>query len=369
MKTRSTLFPPLSVALLLSLGLLIPWTLAQAQGAGSNSNNRNARSSATDTDPLVDSVANGRGRINYGVGVVKATGYGALPPGNRSSSPAQARLMALGAARADALRTLAMTVSSIQVTSETRVKNYVLQNDTVQTRLSALLQAPRVLSETMQPDGTAVVVVEMSLYGPNSVASVVMPEVFAAQPQQTQQQRPRPATGLTTNGGATRPEMVYGAGSDASGNFKGPAQPAVPIAPSAPVEPAEYEGAEPGLTPLSDNGPFTSLIVDCRGLGIKAIMSPKLMDSTGREVYGTVRVTPEYAIETGIVGYPRSMGQALASARAGSHPLIVKAFRAGDRFRYNPVISLEDADRVLAANNRDRFLEQTRVIFLVDPLK
>jgi hypothetical protein len=80
-------------------------------------------------------------------------------------------------------------------------------------------------------------------------------------------------------------------------------------------------------------------------------------------------VTPEYAIETGIVGYPRSMPDALRSARAGAHPLIVRAVRANDKFRFNPCISSEDGDRILAANNRDHFLEATRVIFLVDPLK
>src|ERR1044071_7181839 len=88
-----------------------------------------------DNDPLVDIVASGKGRINYGNGVVKATGYGAPP--TDAGSPAQSRLMAMGAAKADALRNLAMAVSSIQVTAETKVKNYVLENDTVKTQLSA----------------------------------------------------------------------------------------------------------------------------------------------------------------------------------------------------------------------------------------
>jgi hypothetical protein len=102
---------------------------------------------------------------------------------------------------------------------------------------------------------------------------------------------------------------------------------------------------------------------------VSAVMSPKLYDTTGREVYGTVRVRPDYAIETGIVGYPRSMRQALQGSRAGSHPLIVRAVRVADKFRFNPVISLEDADRILAANNRDGFLQRTAVIFLVDPVR
>lgn len=308
-------------------------------------------------DPLVDTVANGKGRINYNAGVVKATGYGALPTGEGISN-AQAKLMAMGAARADALRTLAMTVSSIQVTATTKVKNYQLESDTVETRLSALLQAPRVVSESLQPDGTAVAVVELPMYGANSVASAVFPEVLSG------------SAGLDTEG---NPEAGYGSvssGPVGPDSWKGPAEPALRLEPRV-VKPATISIMipEPGVTPQSDNGPFTSLIVDCRGLRIDAIMSPKLMDTTGREIYGTVRVTPEYAIETGIVGYPRSMSEALRSARAGAHPLIVKAVRANDKFRFNPCISGEDGDRILAANNRDHFLEATRVVFLVDPLK
>lgn len=305
-------------------------------------------------DPLVDSTANGKGRINYNAGIVKATGYGALPSGDGISN-AQAKLMAMGAARADALRTLAMTVSSIQVTATTKVKNYQLENDTVETRLSTLLQAPRVVSESLQSDGTAVVIVELPMYGANSVASAVFPEVL-------------PKSGGSDEGASG--EAAFDTASAGPSTWKGPDSPAIRLEPRV-SKPASISIMipEPGVTSPSDNGPFTSLIVDCRGLRIDAIMSPKLMDTTGREIYGTVRVTPEYAIETGIVGYPRSMSEALRSARAGSRPLIIRAIRANDKFRFNPCISQEDGDRILAANNRDHFLESTRVVFLVDPLK
>lgn len=301
-----------------------------------------------DNDPLVDTLAGGKGRVNYGAGIVKATGYGAPPARGVAANAVQARLMALGAAKADALRNLAMSVSAIQVTATTKVKNYVLQSDVVETKLDAILDSPRIVSQTYQRDGTAVVVVELPLYGEDSVASVVLPEVLKDVP----------------------PAPVYPAPAPAETTFHGPDQPAIPITPRIRrPNNAPLPGGDPGLTPLSDPGPFTAVIVDCRGLGIEAIMSPKLMDSTGREVYGTVRISPEYAIETGIVGYPRSMAEAIRGARAGSHPLIVRAVRAADKFRFNPVVSLEDADRILAANNRDRFLERTAVIFLVDPIR
>lgn len=325
-----------------------------------------------ESDPLVDVVADGKGRINYANGVVKATGYGAPP--SDASSPAQSRLMAMGAAKADALRNLAMSVSSIQVTAETKVKNYVLENDTVKTQLSAILQSPRLVSEKYQPDGTAVVVMELPMYGPNSVASVILPEVL--QPSDSARNTPNmdavdgaPRVRLPDAAPGVDGARAGGAGADKDGNFKGPKDPAIRInAPKSAPRPAPL-AVEPGLTPLSDSGPFSAVIVDCRGLGVEAIMSPKLFDTAGREVYGTVRVAAEYAIETGIVSYPRSMTEAVRSARSGKHPLIVRAVRTADKFRFNPVISMEDADRILAANNREHFLEQTRVIFLVDPLR
>ena len=306
--------------------------------------------SPPDRDPLVDTVANGRGRVNFNTGTVRATGYGAPSP--RANSPAQARLMARGAAIADALRTLAMAVSSVQVTANTRVKNYVLENDEVKTAIEALLDSPRIVSESWQRDGTAVVTVELPLYGKKSVAAAVLPEVLGERANRNEERGNR---GGNNNGSI----------------FVGPSQPAVPLPPPArraPVLPLP-NGVEPGLTPVTDPGPFTSIIVDCRGLNVSAVMSPKLYDTTGREVYGTVRVSPDYAIETGIVGYPRSMRQAIHGPRAGSHPLIVRAVRVADKFRFNPVISLEDADRILAANNRDQFLPRTAVLFLVDPVR
>ena len=337
-----------------SAALLITASFAPTAPVSAQGNTR-----AQQNNPVVDTVADGRGRINYASGAIRATGYGAPP--KFANTPAQAKLMALGAARADALRTLAMTVSSVQVTSETKVKNYELQSDVVQTKISALLQSPRIVSETTQPDGTAQVVVEMSLYGPNSVAAAVFPEVLSNANNSAYANSAAPVIG--------QPYTAGGAGANANGEFVGPSSPAVRVIPAPRPAPLAPLRPEPGLTPIADSGPFTAVIVDCRGLGVEAIMSPKLMDTTGREVYGTVRVSPEYAIETGVVSYPRSMSEAVRSARAGSHPLIVRGLRVADKHRFNPVISLEDADRILASNNRDGFLEKTRVIFLVDPVK
>jgi hypothetical protein len=134
-----------------------------------------------DSDPLVDTSANGKARVNYNAGVIKATGSGALPAPGFATNDAQARLMALGAAKADALRNLAMMVSSVQVTSETRVKNFQTESDIVETKLEAVLRNARVIREDFR-DGVATVTVEMALYGENSVAEAVYPEILPEKP-------------------------------------------------------------------------------------------------------------------------------------------------------------------------------------------
>ena len=59
-----------------------------------------------------------------------------------------------------------------------------------------------------------------------------------------------------------------------------------------------------------------------------------------------------------MAGYTRDIHNA---ARAGSNPLIVKAVRIDGA---NPVLSLDDADRVLVENNASGFLDATNVVFV-----
>ncbi|MCX6365672.1 MAG: LPP20 family lipoprotein [Armatimonadetes bacterium] len=316
-----------------------------------------------DGDPYVDVVAQGKGRINYAAGVVKATGYGA-PPTN-SQNPAQARLMAMGAAKADALRNLAMAVSSIQVTATTKVKNYVTESDTVETKVTAILQNARIISEIVGKDGMASVTVEIPMYGRGSVASAVMAEAIMEPRRESpsrepvrREPEPEPLS-LPERGIKTNPRDP----------FKEPRGGAKPIKVEPRKPKAEPKNYHLPITSPIEEGPFTSVIVDCRGLGIQAVMSPKIYDTNGREVYGTLNVDVDYAIEIGIVGYPRSVEEALASKRAGEKPLVVRALRAKDSSKIDVVLSNEDGKRILEESRRDGFLEKCRVILLCDPVR
>ncbi len=130
---------------------------------------------------------------------------------------------------------------------------------------------------------------------------------------------------------------------------------AAPTAPAASAKPSE-----PGK-------PYTSVIIDATGFGLERCMSPKIRRADGSEVWGTVKVDPDFVEEHGIVGYAKTLDEAKKSDRCGSNPMIIKATAlAGGAFHSDPVISNADADLLLAENKLGKFLDKFNVIFIKD---
>lgn len=135
------------------------------------------------------------------------------------------------------------------------------------------------------------------------------------------------------------------------------------------TEPASLrrKGYGPPTEAWAARGPYTGLIVDCRGFGVERSMSPKIRVPDGSEVWGTVSVNLDWLIENGIVVYAHTLREALRLERAGANPLIVSAVgRAGGNFNSDAVVTETDADRILRENLRGKFLDRYRVIFILD---
>jgi len=94
---------------------------------------------------------------------VRAVGNGAVDVTN--GNPAQAKLMAFRAAELDARRKLAEQLDGLMITSNTSVRDFVTENDEIETAMLTFQQGAHVLegSETLMEDGTAQVTVEMDL--------------------------------------------------------------------------------------------------------------------------------------------------------------------------------------------------------------
>lgn len=120
----------------------------------------------------------------------------------------------------------------------------------------------------------------------------------------------------------------------------------------------------------SKEAAYTSVVIDTIGLGVVRAMSPKILRADGSEVWGTVKVSYDFLADHGIVAYARTMGEAYANLRAGSNPLVLRAIRRGpSAHKCDVVLSDDDADYLMAENQRADFLKDFRVIFLVDPAK
>ncbi len=93
---------------------------------------------------------------------VSATGYG-LPPNEPGLSPVEASLLGFRAAKNDAMRNLAEKINRIQVTSESTVRDFSVQNDDVRTRLRSVLNGARVVSEKKLADSRYEVVLQTNI--------------------------------------------------------------------------------------------------------------------------------------------------------------------------------------------------------------
>ena len=257
---------------------------------------------------------------------VEADGFG-LPPAY-STSEAQARLMARRAAIADAQRNLAEQIAGVQVDSETTVQNMQIANDTIRTRVSALLKGAKVISESYE-DGAYHVVMALPLYGAtNSLASAVLPK--------TTHRESFPTTILPE---PDEPQYT-------------PTQPDTTTVTTTTIRTTTITNRQ--------SGTYTGIIVDCTGLGLRSAMSPVIKTTAGEKIYGYKNLDSQKVIKNGMAGY--SNGYDGNVSRAGSNPLVVKA--VGVDHYFNPVVNVADAKIILEENGYTHFLDNCAVVFI-----
>lgn len=245
---------------------------------------------------------------HYEENVVEAEGYGL--PAAGAATEVQARLTARRAAIADAQRVLAEEMAAVQVDAETRVEDAALKSDVVRTKVTALLKGCRVVRESYE-DGAYRVTVAVPLFGERSLAAAALPEKRGRQPF---------------------PLAEHIARDEASRE---------PIAPTR-------------------SGPYTGLILDCRGLGLQPAMSPVIKTTAGEPIYGYKNLDSAEVIRRGMAGYARDFGE--NTARAGENPLILRA--VGVDRNFNPVVTAADAGWILEENAKTHFLDEAAVVFV-----
>ena len=269
--------------------------------------------------------------INWTTQTVRAKGFGAANPNLPISA---ARANAIRAAKLDALRNILETVKGVTINSETTVENLMVQSDVIRSRVEGvakgytIVDGPRYMS-----DGSVELTVEMPLTG--QFADALLPSNFGGGQFMTGGQLLCPTCGQPWPQGK-------------------------PVPPGVQLQ--RVGGAAPGAA----NAVYTGLIVDCKGLGVRPAMAPKIVDENGNEVYGSKFVSRQWAVEIGMVGYDKDVNRARQNERVASNPLIVKGLRAGGQNKTDVIISASDAALIHQAATNQNFLDKCKVMFIVN---
>jgi hypothetical protein len=124
------------------------------------------------------------------------------------------------------------------------------------------------------------------------------------------------------------------------------------------------------ITPVTMNKTsrqtYTGLVIDARGLDVRPVMVPKIIDENHQEVYGSAFVSREYAVQHGMSGYGKNIENSVHNRRVADHPLVVKGLRAVGSGHSQIVISNADASKLRSTSQSLSLLKECRVVIVVD---
>ena len=261
-------------------------------------------------DSKVAEQAGDKAIINYEDGYIEALGIGAVDTVKIKGT--NARPMCLRAATVDAYRNMLEATKGVQVDSQTTIRDFVTESDVINTAVSGFVKGAKVVNKDYLSDGTCEVTIRMSLGG--KLAQTIIPKAI-----QEEQKRESP--------------------------------------PPPPVKPTPA----PAGTPV-----FTGMVVDARGLGARPAMSPKIVDETGAEVYGSMIVDKTFAVSQGISGYARDLTAAQGNQRVTNNPLTVKGLSAEGAGKADVKISNEEARKIRSTTENLSFMKKCRVMIVLD---
>ncbi|MBN2410455.1 LPP20 family lipoprotein [candidate division KSB1 bacterium] len=271
------------------------------------------------------------GSIDWSSQVVRATGIGAPNP---NLPQAAQRASAIEAAKRVALRNLLETIQGMSINSETTVRNAMMENDVINTRVQGVVRGFTVVDTKYMSTGDIDVTVEMPITG--ALSDVLLPQQMGGTP---------------ISAGAAVPQgQLWPANRPVPEGY-------VLIAP-----------ASPGQTTTSSagGGVYTGLVIDAKGLGIRPAMAPKIVDESGQEIYGSKYVSRDWAVKIGMVGYDKDVTRAKSNDRVTNNPLIVKGLKASGANKADIVVSNNDAALIRNTTANQNFLDKCKVMFIVD---
>jgi hypothetical protein len=243
------------------------------------------------------------GSINWTRGVVQAKGIG-IPPTKMPES-SRSRTAALTDARFNAIHIILKIIKELRINDNAVVGDYAIQDPAIMSKIENMVKNAKVVKKEYLTDGTVKIIMEVNLRG--GFSQLILPKDI----------KPLDSIALVTMNKTSSPA-------------------------------------------------FTGLVVDARGLDIKPVMVPRILDENNQEVYGSAFVSREYAVQLGMNGYARNLEEVLNNQRVAHHPLVVKGLKTLGPGGSEIVISNADASKLRSSSESLYFMKKCRVIIVVD---
>ena len=243
------------------------------------------------------------GSINWSRGVVQAKGIG-IPP-TKLSGDSNARTEALTDAKLNASHVILKIIKELRINGTTVVGDYAIQDPAIMSKIENMVNNAKVVKKEYLTDGTVKIEMEVNLRG--GFAQLILPKEIK------------------------------------------------------PLDSIKLVTMNKSSTPV-----FTGLVVDAKGLGVKPVMVPKIIDENNQEVYGSAFVSREYAVQQGMSGYSRDLKESLKDKRVSDYPLVVKGLKTSGPGHSEIVISNADASKLRGISESLYFMKKCRVIIVID---
>lgn len=278
--------------------------------------------------------------LDWQEGWATGTAYGTA---NRAeaANAAQALILAEQAARAAAYAKLGECLGSVYITEDITVSSALVENSVLSLTFAGFVNNAQILKTDLRflEDGSpwVTVTVGVPMAGEH-------PGTQAAPPEVPKEEQPSATASQALYDVVVTTEVKLREKGQA-GKFK----------------------PQPGQGAGREEKDYTGLIVDATGLGGTPAISPKIITPDGAEVWGTLDVTPEYAISYGLAAWGSSVEAAKGVARVGPTPLVLRAVEARGPgvSKCKFVVSPDDAAFLKKMNDRTHFLDKCAVVIAV----
>ena len=244
------------------------------------------------------------GKIDWSNGIVEAEALGKPP--KKAVNIAQARAMAKSEAINLARKNLVEVVSRIRIDSKAIIGNLIEQREIIGIKIKGFLKSAHVVDLSYNGDGSVKAKVSFELN--KNFTDLVLPKSIRN------------------------------------------------------IEPIKQSQTANGEVKEA----YTGLVVDCRGLGIKSALAPKIIDEEGNVVFGPAYVSRDFAVKKGMAGYVKDIEAAKSSPRVADRPIIIKGIRSPKKAPSDIVISNSDAAKIRGTASNLEFLQKCRVIIVLE---